>query len=135
MISLLLILLPILGALILFSTSDDTKSFSIASIFSIASLILFVFGLKHYLANPQDTLLDFNIAWISSLSINFHIAWDGLSTLMVGLTAIVILLIVFSTQGIAYANRNKLLGLGVEKTLQKLLLRCWFTQFLEVCLC
>ncbi len=111
MISLLLILLPILGALILFSTSDDTKSFSIASIFSIASLILFVFGLKHYLANPQDTLLDFNIAWISSLSINFHIAWDGLSTLMVGLTAIVILLIVFSTQGIAYANRNKLLGL------------------------
>lgn len=110
MISLLLLVLPIIGALFLLYNKASSTAF-VVKIFVVAEFIIFIYGLSLYLNDPQNALLTFKQPWLKDLSINFTLAWDGLNALMIGLVSLVILLIVQSLDKITYNNKNKLYAL------------------------
>lgn len=83
------------------------------------SISLYTSGVYQYEAQtPVPTwAAEFNVAWISSLGIHFHLATDGLSLLMVGLTALLGILAVGCSWGeitrrVGFFHLNLLWSLG-----------------------
>jgi NADH-quinone oxidoreductase subunit M len=111
MLTLLLILIPIIGALALLlmnkSSFQVVKSFAL--VISLFELVVFLYAF--FASSSNESLLEFKAAWVSQLSINFHLKPDGIGLLMMGLTAVLIPLILGSTFKIAYKNLNVLLAL------------------------
>ncbi|PWS32911.1 complex I subunit 4 family protein [Pedobacter paludis] len=91
---LLLIFLPLIGAII---TAFTGKSAKIAStIFAIASLGLALFIACNFIPNAS-TQFEANLPWISDLGIRFHAGIDGISTLVVLLTNLLVPIIILSS--------------------------------------
>jgi len=91
---LLLIFLPLIGAII---TAFTGKSAKIAStIFAIASLGLALFIACNFIPNAS-TQFEANLPWISDLGIRFHAGIDGISMLVVLLTNLLVPIIILSS--------------------------------------
>lgn len=102
-----LIGLPLVFALLLlFTKGDGVKRIALA-----ASVIEFILCLVAYfmlhkaqvLEHPDDRL-SMNVTWIDSLGVNFNVAMDGISMVLVLLTCLLVPLIILSSFGKKYEN-------------------------------
>ena len=107
MIALLLILVPVIGGLIaLFIKNENTvKGFSI--FVSVLTLILALIGVYSRATNQ----LHYDVSWIPDLGSRFTLGLDGLSKILVLLTAISMPVIITATYKNTYAGANKFYGL------------------------
>jgi NADH-quinone oxidoreductase subunit M len=109
MLTAILIFWPLLAALIMLMLSaKQAKVWALT-----ASLMEVVFALYAIVAFERNALpqFDLNTPWISSLGINFHVAIDGISMLMVVLTTVLTPLIVLSTFKHNYDKPNSFYSL------------------------
>lgn len=98
---LLLIFLPLAGAIV---TAFAGKSAKIVStVFSVASLGLALFIACNFIPNAS-TQFEANYPWIADLGINFHAGIDGISMLVVLLTNLLIPIIILSSYKHDYKN-------------------------------
>ncbi len=111
MITLLLILLPLIGAFLLLFLKGRPQSLTrnVALALGLAELAAFFYAASHFTANTGN--LQFSAEWIKELGIRFQVSMDGLSLLMVGLTAVAVPLIILSTFRITYKNASVLYAL------------------------
>jgi NADH-quinone oxidoreductase subunit M len=110
MLTTLLIILPIIGAIVAVAAgASNAKRVALAT--TIAELGLALFAYKTYISNPVDAALTTNITWSATLGSNFHVGMDGISMLMVLLTAIVAPLIVLSSFSKEYSNSRSFYAL------------------------
>ena len=98
---LLLIFLPLAGAII---TAFAGKSAKIVStVFSVISLGLALFIAGSFIPNAS-TQFEANLPWIADLGIRFHAGIDGISLLVVLLTNLLIPIIILSSYKHEYKN-------------------------------
>ncbi len=109
MLTLILILIPLLTAFILFVSGKKlAKTIAlIGTLIELAFTVLVLVNLKQ--GNVQA--LTFKCNWIQSLGIYFNIAIDGISMLLVLLTALLTPIIVYSSFNKEYSNSHILFGL------------------------
>lgn len=106
MLTLLLILIPFFGAILLFLFGNrQTRAMAIAISLIEFFLSLYVLNLQQ---NGHTGLLNINVPWINSLGISFHIAMDGISMLMVLLCNALVPLIVYASFNKIYNNYHTL---------------------------
>ncbi|MCX2573923.1 complex I subunit 4 family protein [Pedobacter sandarakinus] len=105
---LLLIFIPLAGALI---TAFAGKSAKIVStVFSVASLGLALFIALNFIPDAS-TQFEVNLPWIADLGIHFHAGIDGISMLVVLLTNLLIPIIILSSYRHDYHNPAAFYGL------------------------
>ncbi len=100
MITLAIIVIPLLIAAGLFFVKDSKTARSIALVSSLVTLILAGVAWCRYLGGNTESL-QFSFTWIASLGVNFAAAIDGLSLVVVLLTAVLfplILLVSFKSE-------------------------------------
>ncbi|MBI3511643.1 MAG: NADH-quinone oxidoreductase subunit M [Bacteroidetes bacterium] len=104
MITALLIGLPLLFALLLLFTSGEGSK-KIAFVASGLELVLALVAYWFLHKNPADAhRLVMNVPWITSMGINFNVALDGISMVLVLLTAFLVPLIILSSFKNNYEN-------------------------------
>ena len=97
MITGLLIGLPFVFALLLLFTKDDgAKRVALAAsvIEFILCIVAYYFLRQQQVTGNEDARLFINIGWISSIGVNFNVALDGISMVLVLLTCFLIPLII-----------------------------------------
>lgn len=103
MLALTLILIPLIGSILLFllkgSNAGTSKNVAIVS-----SLVTFAVAIYAFATFNVQTPIEAKYAWMKDLNINFHIGLDGISLLMVALTAFLVPLIILSTYKFSYKN-------------------------------
>lgn len=110
MLALILILIPLIGSLILFSLrgSNDGVSKNIAL---ISSLIEFIVAAYAFISFDSQIIVEVNYAWMKDLKINFHVGIDGISLLMITLTGFLVPLIILSTYKYSYKKQESFYSL------------------------
>lgn len=109
MITTLLILIPFIGGLLAwFSGNKSARLIALAT--SITTL-----GLAKYAAWTFDSgageQFSLNLPWIQAIGSNFHVGMDGISILLVALTAFLVPVILLSTKDEKYSNPALFYGL------------------------
>ena len=103
MLALTLILIPLIGSILLFllkgSNAGTSKNVAIVS-----SLVTFAVAIYAFATFNTQAPIEAKYAWMKDLNINFHIGLDGISLLMVALTAFLVPLIILSTYKFSYKN-------------------------------
>lgn len=102
-----LIGLPLVFALLLlFTKGDGVKRIALAASVIQFALCVFAYYLLHnsQLAQVADERLAMNVPWINSLGVNFNIAMDGISMVLVFLTCFLVPLIILSGFGKKHEN-------------------------------
>src|SRR5687768_8071653 len=94
MLPLILLFLPLLGALAVF-LAGNKRAHRWAFSFSIIDLLVSVVVLRQYLVRGAEGL-SVNQPWIPLPKVNFHLAVDGLSMLLIMLTNFLLPLIILS---------------------------------------
>jgi NADH-quinone oxidoreductase subunit M len=102
MITLLLIFFPLVAALLLLMLKGEQVK-KIAFGAAVIEFIISVAAVAQYQHNA-DTQFVFNMPWISSLGINFHVGMDGISLLLVLLTTFLVPVIILTSFKKAYSN-------------------------------
>ncbi len=96
MLTTLLIIVPLIGAAASVALgSANVRKVALAT--TIIELALAAFAYKTFTANPVDALLTTNVLWSNALGANFHVGMDGISLLMILLTALLFPLIILSS--------------------------------------
>ncbi|MDQ0641658.1 NADH-quinone oxidoreductase subunit M [Pedobacter sp. W3I1] len=98
---LLLIFLPLVGAIITAFTGKSAKI--VSTIFSVVSLGLALVIACNFIPNAS-TQFEVNLPWIADLGINFHAGIDGISMLVVLLTNLLVPIIILSSYNHDYKN-------------------------------
>jgi NADH-quinone oxidoreductase subunit M len=111
MLTLLLLIVPLITGLFLLNNKNKDLASTISILASVAQIAIFAYSFSVFKSNNKAELLNFDHAWLTDFTIRFHLAFDGLSILMVGLTVVLISLIVFVLRTVSYENQSKLLGL------------------------
>src|ERR1044071_3129159 len=99
MITASLIGLPLVFALLLlFTKGDGAKRIALAaSVIELALCVVAYFFLhKAQSAHIVDERLAMNVTWINSIGVNFNVAMDGISMVLVFLTCFLVPLIILS---------------------------------------
>ncbi len=107
MITASLIGLPLVFALLLlFTKGEGVKRIALAASIIEFAVCVVAFYLLHksQTLNHPDERLWMNVVWINSLGVNFNIALDGISMVMVLLTCFLVPLIILSSFGKKYEN-------------------------------
>lgn len=100
---LLLLFIPLLGALITTFAGKQAKIVAIAfSAFSLAIALYIVVGF----VPDASTQFEINLPWISELGISFHAGIDGISMLVVLLTNVLVPIIIAASLKHEYKNPN-----------------------------
>ncbi|MFI5149837.1 MAG: NuoM family protein [Bacteroidia bacterium] len=98
-----LIFWPLLAALLLLlMKGEQVKKAAFA--FSLIELLATGMAWYHYHQNPGTEVLKMYAPWIPSLGINFDVAMDGISILLVFLTTLLVPFIILSSFGKTYKN-------------------------------
>ena len=109
MLTLILILIPLVASLLLMlGGAKLAKPIALGS--SLAVLILSVYALIS-LQNGNTSALTFKCNWIQSIGISFYLTLDGISMLMVLLTAVLTPLIIYASFNKHYGNAHILYAL------------------------
>ncbi|MFD2285320.1 NADH-quinone oxidoreductase subunit M [Pedobacter petrophilus] len=98
---LLLIFLPLAGAIITAFAGKSAKI--ISTVISVASLVLALFIAGNFIPDAS-TQFEANLPWIADLGIRFHAGIDGISMLVVLLTNLLIPIIILSSYKHDYKN-------------------------------
>jgi NADH-quinone oxidoreductase subunit M len=106
----LLIIFPLIAAIIVFFTKG-TVSRTAALGFSVIEFVLSLTAFYIFKCNPADNKLMLNCTWVESLGIRFAVGIDGLSLLLVILTAFLVPLIILSSFKTDYQKPNSFYGL------------------------
>lgn len=102
MITTLLILFPfIAGLLLLLVKGEQVKKLALGA--AIVELGISIFALTQF-KKDASTQFELNIAWIKSLGINFHVGIDGISMLLVLLTAVLVPIIILTSFNTNHKN-------------------------------
>lgn len=109
MLTLILFLLPLISGIYLIWNKNTGLAKTLAVLASLAQVGVFIYALTVYQTSPAT--LEFSKVWLKDFNVNFHLGFDGLSVLMVGLTIAVSALIVLATKDLNYEKISKLLGL------------------------
>ena len=96
MLALILILIPLIGSLILFSLRGSNAGVS-KNVALITALAEFALAAYAFVSFDSQTIIEVKYAWIKDLRINFHLGIDGISLLMIALTGFLVPLIILST--------------------------------------
>ncbi len=104
----LLILLPLAGALITAFTGNAAKH--VALVFAIASLAFTLAVISHFTPDASTQFV-VNYPWIADLGINFHAGIDGISIITVLLTNILVPIIILASYKHEYKNTNAFFAL------------------------
>jgi NADH-quinone oxidoreductase subunit M len=102
---LLLIFLPLVGAILTAALAKQNAAKVVALVFSILTLATTIGLLGKFI---PDASMQFvvNYPWIQQLGINFHVAIDGISMITVILTNVLVPLIILSTFKREYQSAN-----------------------------
>jgi NADH-quinone oxidoreductase subunit M len=98
-----LIAFPLLGSLYLFVNKNGSFKTS-ALVISLIELESAINTLFSFNAGNKTTNLNFDIPWVTNLGINFNVGIDGISMILVLLTAIAFPLIILTTYKHTYKN-------------------------------
>ncbi|MFN4086809.1 MAG: NuoM family protein [Spirosomataceae bacterium] len=104
MITLLFLLVPLLGGLAMLAW-PQLGSRILATTMATISLILSVYVTVAGLPEPLQ------FAWLADLNISFHLAWDGISLVLVLLTNFLVPIITWAAGGWSYQQKERMLGL------------------------
>jgi NADH-quinone oxidoreductase subunit M len=110
MITGILLLLPLLFSLVIFSLKDEKWIRVLATTGSVLEFLVSLYGLFLYTTQCHCQLL-LNIGWIESLHVNLRFGVDGISLLLVLLTTFLTPLIILSSLGHAYRKPAAFYGL------------------------
>jgi len=110
MITGILLILPLLFSLVIFSLRDEKWIRLLAVAGSVIEFLVSLYGLFLYTTQCHCQLL-LNIGWIESLHINLRFGLDGISLLLVLLTTFLTPLIVLSSLGHEYRKPSAFYGL------------------------
>ena len=110
MITGILLILPLLFSLVIFSLRDEKWIRLLAVSGSVIEFLVSLYGLFLYTTQCHCQLL-LNIGWIESLHINLRFGLDGISLLLVLLTTFLTPLIVLSSLGHEYRKPSAFYGL------------------------
>ncbi|MEI6049779.1 MAG: NADH-quinone oxidoreductase subunit M [Bacteroidota bacterium] len=110
MITLLLILIPILGAVMVMFSGSDKNVRRNALIVSLAEFALSLVILSKF-QNTGLPELSFSLPWIKGLGVNFHFAMDGISLLLVLLTTFLFPIIILASSAFQSRSLNIFYGL------------------------
>jgi NADH-quinone oxidoreductase subunit M len=106
----LLIVVPLIAALLTFFIKG--KAARIAALgFSVIEFAISVFAWCQFKTDPMSKMLYLNCTWIESLGVNFAVALDGMSLLLVLLTTFLVPLIILSSFKNEYDRPNSFYGL------------------------
>jgi NADH-quinone oxidoreductase subunit M len=109
MLTAILIALPLIaGLLIITSGGEQSKRIALGA--ALAELVVAGIMLAQFQVNAESQFV-VNLPWIPSLGINFHIAVDGISMLMILLTTVLTPLIIYSSFGHQYSKPKNFYGL------------------------
>jgi len=109
MLTAILIALPFLaGLLIITSGGEQSKRIALGA--ALAELAVAIVMLAQFQINAESQFVC-NYPWIPSLGINFHVATDGISMLMILLTTVLTPLIIYSSFGHIYSKPQNFYGL------------------------
>jgi NADH-quinone oxidoreductase subunit M len=103
MLTVLLILFPIV-AVLLFFVIPTSSARTVALGASIVEFALAIFAYTTRVSDPQSALLSAKAPWIETAGIWFNVQMDGISTLMVLLTTVLVPLIIWSSFGNTIKN-------------------------------
>jgi NADH-quinone oxidoreductase subunit M len=109
MLTAILIALPFLAGLLIITTGGE-QSKRIALGAALAELVVAGIMLAQFQINAESQFV-LNYPWIPSLGINFHLAVDGISMLMILLTTVLTPLIIYSSFGHHYSKPQNFYGL------------------------
>ncbi|MBA4853919.1 NuoM family protein [Emticicia sp. BO119] len=110
MLALILILIPLIGSLLLFSLRGSNAGVS-KNVALLTSLIEFVIAAYAFITFDSQTVVEVKYAWMKDLRINFHLGIDGISLLMIALTGFLVPLIVLSTFKFSYKKQESFYSL------------------------
>jgi NADH-quinone oxidoreductase subunit M len=108
MITLLLLLIPLLSGLALFTTRNEKTAKQLALFSSLITLIVSILGLT---CMNKPAYLNYDADWIPALGSRFHIQLDGMGQLLCLLTAISFPLIFIATWNNTYKNAARFFAL------------------------
>lgn len=102
MITLLLIFFPLVAALLLLMVKgEQVKKIALGA--ALIEFIISIAAVAQY-QNNAETQFGFNMPWIQSLGINFHVGMDGISLLLVLLTTFLVPVIILTSFKKSYNN-------------------------------
>jgi NADH-quinone oxidoreductase subunit M len=110
MITGILLILPLLFSLVIFSLRDEKWIRLLATAGSVIEFLVSLYGLFLYSTQCHCQFL-LNIGWIASLHVNLRFGMDGISLLLVLLTTFLTPLIILSSLGHAYHKPSAFYGL------------------------
>ncbi|MFN3783770.1 MAG: NuoM family protein [Spirosomataceae bacterium] len=111
MLTLILLLIPILSGAWLLSTKESASASLSKNIALASSLVVFIGSVLLYTNLGDASMTSFQVNWIESLAISFHLAVDGISFVLILLTSLLTPLIILSTSKSNYTNPQRLVGL------------------------
>ncbi len=109
MLTLILFLLPLLAGTLLLLNKQDNLGKTLALSLSLIQVGLFAYIYCTY--TKDIAALSFNKPWLGDFGIAFHLGFDGLSVLMVGLTVVATALIILAIKDFNYGKMSRLFGL------------------------
>lgn len=102
MITLLLIFFPLVAALLLLMVKgEQVKKIALGA--AVVEFVISIAAVAQYRHNA-DAQFVFNMPWIKSLGINFHVGMDGISLLLVLLTTFLVPIIILTSFKKEYKN-------------------------------
>lgn len=111
MLTIILLLIPLIGGGLLFITkANASTSKNIALVTALAELAVAAYSFLTFDA-ANAAALEVKYGWLPDLHINFHLGVDGISLLMLALTAFLVPLILLSTFKVSYKNPASFYGL------------------------
>lgn len=106
----LLIFLPVIGAIISALAGKQQSAKVIAMVFAIINLAITASILSRFIPNASIQF-ETNLPWISQMGINFHIGVDGIGIIMLLLTNLLVPIIILSTFKRQYESAGAFYGL------------------------
>ncbi len=110
MITSLLIFIPLLAALIVLLTRNETAK-KVAFFLSLVEFAVSIIAYVKFKSHPESDWFFMTKEWIPSFGINFNIAMDGISLLLVLLTTTLVPLIILSSFRHHYRNSHQFYAL------------------------
>jgi NADH-quinone oxidoreductase subunit M len=111
MITTLLILIPLIGGLLAWASGSKSARY-IALATSIATLGLAIYAIVNFDSSAGEQF-SLSLPWIKAIGSNFHVGMDGISILLVALTAFLVPVILLSTKDERYSNPALFYGLAL----------------------
>ncbi|MFN8429425.1 MAG: NADH-quinone oxidoreductase subunit M [Spirosomataceae bacterium] len=104
MLTLLLFLIPLIGGLLILNLKSQKSAGMFSVLVSVLQILLFAYILINFNNPDFQSNLSFDHKWLADFDIRFHLGFDGLSLLMVGLTVFISAIVLYFTSTMNYGK-------------------------------